>query len=372
MQERIRLLILTSTLGRGGADKQILNLGYFLDPERFQVKIISMTPLGIMGEKGLEDGLDIESIDLKSKKMLIPGLLRIVRIVHSWNPDILLTFMVHAAFLGRLFKMLGLVKHHISSVRSTRMGNRFNETLFRWTNTLDDLTTVNSKKTSEHLLSRGMLQERKMRVIPNGIDAGSYAHKGHANLHARGSGGATPFTWIIVARIVEAKDYDTLLEAIARLSQSDLAFKMVSVGEGAWAERIKGKAETMGLNGYIRFLGARADIPELLHTADAFVLSSAWEGMPNVVMEAAAASLPIVSTDVGGVAELVHDGKSGFVVPAKDPEALALAMEKMMHLPAKRRLAMGQCGRDHMERNFSVPSVLELWTQTLLQVMETA
>jgi len=366
MQEPIKLLILTSTLGRGGADKQILNLGYYLDPGRFRVKIVSMTALGIMGKKGLAAGLDIEGIDLKNKKKLVPRFLRIIRRVRSWKPDILLTFMVHATLLGRLLRILGMARRHISSVRSTRMGNRLNEILFRLTNAFDDVTTVNSTNTAQHLIVNGTLQVGRIVVIPNGIDVVDYNNVCEYR-HEHDA-----FTWIIVARIVKAKDYDTLLAAVSLLRRSGRRFVLRSVGDGVWAVRIRKRAREMSLEGCIEFLGTRSDIPELLTDADAFVLSSAWEGMPNVVMEAAAASLPVVCTDVGGGSELVVEGRSGFLVPPGNPEALAEAMERMMRLPDDKRKAMGRYGRQHIERNYSVRTVLEMWYRLLVEVGRAA
>src|SRR5690554_3011365 len=99
----------------------------------------------------------------------------------------------------------------------------------------------------------------------------------------------------------------------------------------------------------VELLGLREDVPALLAAADVFVLSSAHEGLPNVVMEALAAGLPVVATDVGGVRELVEEGISGFVVPPSDSEALAKGMADMMALDTRRRDEMGEAGRRHIQ-----------------------
>jgi len=394
VSEPIRLLILTSTLGRGGADKQILNLGYHLDPERFRVKIVSMTPLDVMGVRGVERGLDIESAGLASRTRgarktsgtkqrglwgAAAGLVRIAATVRRFQPDVLLTFMVHAALLGRLFRLCGLAGRHVSSVRSTRMSSRLFERMFRWTRRLDELTVVNSRNAARELTAKGILDPARTRVIPNGIHVADFDAPapggGWAARPARPARrGDAVFTWIMVARIVAAKDYDTLLEAVARLREPGRPFEgsfvVRSVGDGARADRIRRRARELNLEGSIEFLGARpdSDIPGMLAEADAFVLSSAWEGMPNVVMEAAAASLPVVCTDVGGASELVEEGASGFLVPPCNPEALAGAMERMMGLPEEQRRAMGRRGRERMERSYSVRAVIEMWREALMEV----
>ena len=111
----------------------------------------------------------------------------------------------------------------------------------------------------------------------------------------------------------------------------------------------------------MRFLGVRHDIAALLGAADGFVLSSAWEGMPNVVMEALAAATPVVATEVGGVSEVVQAGKSGFLVPPGDANALSQAMRQLMSLSIEQRRQMGMIGRAHVTAHYSLPAMADRW-----------
>jgi glycosyltransferase involved in cell wall biosynthesis len=115
------------------------------------------------------------------------------------------------------------------------------------------------------------------------------------------------------------------------------------------------------LEGRVHFLGVRRDVPQLMAAADGYLLSSAWEGMPVVLLEAAAVGLPVVATRVGGVAEVVEDGVSGFLVPPGDPTALAQAMEKIEALTPEQRRAMGARGRALVEQRYSTGSVVDMW-----------
>jgi glycosyltransferase involved in cell wall biosynthesis len=116
-----------------------------------------------------------------------------------------------------------------------------------------------------------------------------------------------------------------------------------------------------GVEEGVRFLGVRRDIPALMSAADSYLLSSAWEGMPVVLLEAAAAELPIVATRVGGVAEVVEDGTTGLLVQSADPAALAEAMGKMESLTVEARLAMGARGRILVEQRYGTGRVMETW-----------
>lgn len=111
----------------------------------------------------------------------------------------------------------------------------------------------------------------------------------------------------------------------------------------------------------------RKDIPALMNAADAYVMSSSWEGMPLVLLEASSVGLPIVTTDVGGNREVVIDGKSGFLVPPKNSEALAQAMLKMMDLPEKLRKSMGQAGRKYIKENYSLEHVVDMWEELYIE-----
>ena len=102
-------------------------------------------------------------------------------------------------------------------------------------------------------------------------------------------------------------------------------------------------------------------MPTLYAASDALVLSSAWEGMPGVVLEAMAARLPVVATAVGAVPEVVDNGTHGFVVPPKDPTQLADAMQRVMDLPEESRREIGEKARSRIEREFLPDRVVDMW-----------
>jgi glycosyltransferase involved in cell wall biosynthesis len=98
-----------------------------------------------------------------------------------------------------------------------------------------------------------------------------------------------------------------------------------------------------------------------MSSADGYVMSSAWEGMPMVLLEAGAAALPIVATRVGGNQEVVGDGETGYLAPPRDPVALAAAMQRLMSLSGAERRSMGARGRDHVRTHYGLQRVAEQW-----------
>jgi len=146
---------------------------------------------------------------------------------------------------------------------------------------------------------------------------------------------------IMVARFAAQKDHRTLIEALRSVPDAELDL----VGDGPDLDVVRSYTREIGMADRVRFLGARDDVAALLAGADVFVLRSHWEGFPLSTLEAMRAGLPVVVTDVGGAAEAVEDGVTGFVVLPRDPAAL----EKRLHLLASdrdRRLVMGRAGRE--------------------------
>lgn len=157
-----------------------------------------------------------------------------------------------------------------------------------------------------------------------------------------------------------------MLEAMARQQEGILWI----AGEGPLEEELRARAET--LQARVRFLGLRGDVPALMNACDGFVLSSVVEGLPMVLLEAAHAGLPCITTDVAGAREAVADGETGFVVPVQDPGALAAAMTRLMVLPAEARRQMGEAARARAAANFEINAVASRWEDLYRQGLESA
>ena len=123
----------------------------------------------------------------------------------------------------------------------------------------------------------------------------------------------------------------------------------------------------MKLDNQVKLLGLRDDIKDLLSLADALVLSSRWEGMPNVILEAFAMGKPVVATATGGVAELVEEGVNGFFANPADVYSLAAKMIDMMSVTGEERVQMGTAGREKIETSFKFDVIISKWEKYLLE-----
>jgi glycosyltransferase involved in cell wall biosynthesis len=204
---------------------------------------------------------------------------------------------------------------------------------------------VSETERREGLAARTCQAERTV-VIQNGVDASLFTVRRRSE---------TPRPRIVsIGRLKAPKDFTTLLEALALLR--DLPFDAVIAGDGPERSALEAAVDRLGLAGAVDLTGERDDIPAFLAAADCFVLSSTSEGMPISVLEAMAAGLPVVASDVGGVHELVTEGTTGCLVPPRDPEALAGALRPLLGDPELRARLGAQARRD-VEQRFTVDRV---------------
>lgn len=297
---------------------------------------------------------------------------RLIKILRQWRPDILTSFMYHANLLGRITGHMAGVPIVVSSIRNENFGGPHRERVLRLTDWMGDITTTNSRLAADNLVKRGVVPAERMRVIPNGLILDKFFANGAERTRVRKQLGVEEdeFLWLAVGRLEEQKDYPSLLRAFQILSLDNSKSQLRVAGQGPLLENLKQQTIGLGISDRAIFLGLRRDIPCLLDAADGLVLSSAWEGLPNAVMEALAAGKPVVATRVGGVPELVEDGESGFLVPPKNPKALAQAMLRLMNLSPEERRRMGEFGRRRMERDYSLERVVDQWEALYRDLLE--
>ena len=162
---------------------------------------------------------------------------------------------------------------------------------------------------------------------------------------------------ISIGRFHEQKDQRTLLDAWAAARSATPGAVLALVGSGEFESKLRVRALALKLGDSIRFVPPRSDVAPVYADADLFVLSSRWEGLPYVVLEAMAHRLPVVSTAVDGIPEAVLNEDTGLLVPAHDPVSLASAMRHLLGAPDLRRV-MGERGRERVEHHFTVSEMV--------------
>ncbi len=347
----------------GGADSQLLAAAQGLRDRGHEVRIVSLTPLGPMGLRALELGIPTESLDMPRGVPDPRGLIRLVRLTRAWRPDVVHSHMVHANLMARTLRLLAPVPVLVSTIHNIYEGGALWMGAYRLTNRLVDGMTIISEAAAERFTREGIVPGSLLRVIPNGVDPEPFrpvSAVAREDMRRR-LGLRQEFAWLAIGRFETAKDYPNMLRAFAAVRERHPEAVLLLAGRGSLQEETEALAQALALGDAVRFLGVRSDVPELVSAADAYVMSSAWEGMPMVLLEAAAGGLPIVATRVGGNHEAVLEGVTGFLAPARDPAALGSAMLRLMMLTEPERREMGERGREHVRANHGLTRLVDRW-----------
>ncbi|MGQ9695996.1 MAG: glycosyltransferase [Thermodesulfobacteriota bacterium] len=358
----MRLLFLITGLNYGGAESQLVRLANRLKFRGWDVLVVSLMPPLAYAEELEAAGIPVFSLGIKRKLPDPWPVIRLVKLIRKWRPRIVHSHMVHANLLVRIARPLAPVPVLICTAHSIDEGGHFREILYRLTDPLCELTIQVSEAGQERYLRVGAVPRHKIRYIPNGVDTMRFRpdHKVRLGLQKK-LGIEDHFVWLTVGRFAPQKDYPNLLQAFIYITRENPKTVLLIAGDGPLRPAVQGLVHELGLDNKVQFLGIRRDVCELMSAADAYVMSSAREGMPMVLLEASAMALPIVATDVGGNSEVVIEGQSGFLVPPKNPLALAQAMRRLMELPDEERRKMGEAARRHIEAKFAIDRVVDMW-----------
>ena len=211
----------------------------------------------------------------------------------------------------------------------------------------------------------------KIQLIDNGVDTERFQAAGVAGTE---TWQCEPDAFVIgtVGRLQDVKDQATLVEAFALLRRQlpDANLRLVLVGDGPLRAQLEAQTATLGLQDSVCFAGARSDVAPLMRSFSLFALSSIAEGTPVTLLEAMASSLPVVATAVGGIPDLVEQGVSGSLAPARDPQALAGAIAPYV---LDRALAQrhGAAGRARIEQQYSMQAMLAAYVALYDELCQT-
>jgi glycosyltransferase involved in cell wall biosynthesis len=364
-----KLMLLATTLTQGGgAEVQVVEMATGLKQRGWEVEIVSMLTPRPPAPDLSGYGIPIHSLGMR-RGIPDPGAVwRLRAHVRRFRPDVVHSHMTHANLLARVTRAVAKIPvlvgtlhgYKMYSVRSTSSGLR--EMAHRVTDGLSDMTTVVCGAAAERYARKKVARPEKLMVLPNGIRTSIYrpddrlraAMRRELNLRDE-------FVWLAAGRLEMVKDYGTMLRAFAKSLDIEGRQMLLVAGEGSLLESLEKMAEDLGIGANVRFLGYRADIADLMRAADGYVLSSIFEGMPLALLEAGASGLPVVATRVGGNAEAMDEGRSGFLTPSRSPGELGEAMQRVVSMTAEERRRMGRAGMEFVGRQYSLDAVLDRW-----------
>ncbi len=374
----MRIVTVLTSLGMGGAEKLALAVAERMARRGHDVALLALMPR--LPEQW-PTTLPITYLDIrKNPASIAAGFQRGRRFLREFRPDVVHSHSFHANILARLLTIGGSGVPQpavISSVHNVYEGGRMRMLAYRLTDRWSLRTVAISQAAAERFVRLKAIPEHKCSVRALGIDTEVFAPDARRRAATRNrmgpaaTGTDSTFVWLCAGRIAPAKDYPNLLRAFAKVEEqrSDTRLWIAGGGSDAAREELESLANDLGIREKVFFLGLQRDMPALLDAADGFVLASAWEGLPQVIVEAMAMEKPVVATDVGGVRELLSDRRT--LVPAKDPDALAAAMVATMQRSRDEAAREGEAARERMLREFSVDATADWWEEIYDQGIES-
>jgi glycosyltransferase involved in cell wall biosynthesis len=363
---RPRLFLLITLAEVGGAQAYLASLLPALAP-KFDV-VVAAHGAGPLAEAAATP-LGARFVPLEHVRRRISpwrdviALVELVRVLRRERPDIVHANSSKAGILGRVAASLTGVPIRIFTVHGwafsaySGVASRLYRLAERLVRPLTTITICVSERERAAGIAAGACDARRTIVISNAVEVPA---------RPRTRSRANKARLISVGRLKAPKDFVTLVRALGRLPHG--AFEATIVGEGPDRPNLEREIGALGISQSVRLVGERRDVPALLASADAFVLSSASEGLPVSVLEAMAAGLPVVASHVGGVAELVVDGETGILVSPGDAEELAAALAALIADPATCR-AFGAAGRARVQECFGLEQFwrahIELYSREL-------
>ena len=321
-------------------------------------------------EELCEPGVTVLTLNASSGVRKFTSPLRALKVIIDQQPDVLVGFMFHGMITARLPRRLHGVRALVSSVHSER-DSTFREKLLGLTDGMANVVTVQSQRVADELCRRGVTTSSRVRVIPNFVKLDAFVPDSRRQETRSAALGVTDdrFLWLAVGRLAPAKDYPTMLSAFAELSRDRPEAMLAIAGDGPLRGEIEALVRRLGIVERVKVLGLRRDVPRLLQACDALVLSSAWEGMPVVVLETMASCRPVVATSVASIPEMLKDGDSGLLVPPGNPEALGKAMVRLMDASPEDRQAMADKAFERVRTRYSEGVVLDQWEDLFQELL---
>lgn len=357
-----RICFMITTLDFGGAEVQVVELAARLVKRDWEVMIVSLMKSTALVRRAEDAGVIVASLGIAGKRPSPATFIRLGRIVSTWKPDIIHTHMFHANLLGRIYRLCNRTTPLISTIHNIYEGKSVAQTnrrclAYRFTDQWSDLTTVISHAAYRHHAQKKSAPLKKLLHVPNGIDTDEFRPGG---VHSKKK---STFTWLAIGSIEKQKDYPNLIQGFKEVLRSHPNAVLRIVGVGSLHKKMIRLCRQEGVDRKIVWLGRRnrSEILELMRSADAYVMASKWEGLPMVLLEAAASGLPIVATRVGGNSELVCHEKTGFLVPVSRPDRLAKAMLRMMRATETQRRDMGSAGRRRIVNDYDMDRIVSVW-----------
>ncbi|MFH1704114.1 MAG: glycosyltransferase [Nitrospirota bacterium] len=371
--EKINILHIYQNSKIGGVQQQLLSLLKAYNREWFHPIFCCLGPKEEMGKEIEGTGIEFIPLNKLRYNRFSSGIvLELHRLMKKKQIHVVRTHRYRSNLYGRLAAFFAGVPVIIASVHDNyRTDKRPKRRIMnRILSKITDKIVAVSEDVKEDIMRYDRIDPSKIEVIPNGIDVERFnPEKNTTDIRKEFSLEEDDIVIGFIGRIVTAKGLEYLLDALPYLKGEFKSIKLLIVGEGSLVEKLKERAKKNNIFDNILFTGKRRDIPEILASINIFVMPSIAEGFPNALLEAMAMGKPIVTTEVGGIPEIVKNGFNGLLVPPRDTLSLSKAIKELIsndQLAAK----MGQAASNLVRDNLSIKAIAQKWQSLYLSILK--
>ncbi len=322
---KLKVVHIIQSLETGGAEKLLVDISINYK-DKFEVFVISQYKKGNYQYENILESEGIKTIFLDKKKGYDYNNLKAVyKTLDKIKPDIVHTHLHAAIYLIPWYvKNKNVVKihtvHTLAKMEFGKSHRLIQKFAYKFLGVIPVAIGTTVKKS---IIKEYKLQEDKIKTITNGIDYKKYALLTNEKIEK------SVFRIINVASFSKWKNQICLLEAFKLAIKQKEDMELIFVGDGPERKRIEAKSKELDIDDKVIFIGITDKVEYFLHISDVFVLCSKFEGLPLSIIEAYAAGLPVISTNVGGVPDILVDGENGFLVSADDKKSIANLIIKL-------------------------------------------
>jgi glycosyltransferase involved in cell wall biosynthesis len=363
MQPR-RLLLLITDLQLGGTPTVVRELAMRLRQAvpSIHIEVACLAPSGPVADQLRRAGIPMTTLDSRRPTDL-RTLPRLVALLRRGQFDTVFSFLIHANALAAAALPWAPPARWLQSIQTTQPWPRWHWHVQRLVHRAAEAVVVPSSSVAQAAVVWAGVQAEKIVIIPNAVDPAEFAGAGLATAATAAMAAKTPhpFPITFLGRLDPVKDVPTLIDAVAILNGR---VRLTVVGEGSDRARIQRRIAERNVQHLVTLVGAIEHPRDALAGTGLLVLPSLAEGFGLVLIEAMAAGVPVISTDVPGVRDVVRANKTGLLVPAANPAALAAAIERVIDDRPLRERLIAAAAAD-VKRRFSWEVVLPQYLQLL-------
>ena len=368
----INVLHVIGTLEIGGAESQLVTLAPILNNGHYDITVCCLQREGVQADILRAKGIKVVSLNMRLRYWF-SAVIKLYRLIKQLNVQVVHTHLFHSSIWGRVVGKIAGVPVMMNTEHGMTLWKKwYHLFLARLTNSFTDKIIAVSEDIRQIRIDRENVPPQKIVFIPNSVNIEQFSQIKNRD-QVRSELGIEPNTCVIgtVARLVPPKRLDYLLETAHLVREKKRQVHFLIIGDGPLRQKLEAQAEQLDLlTEHVQFLGSRHDIPDLLSALDIFVLSSEREGLPVSMLEAMAASLPIATTAVGGIPEVIQNGDNGLLVPPHEPDSLARAILSLVTDDTLRRLIAKQ-GYQTVKDRFSAVAVGQQITTLYDELLES-